>query len=204
MDFKPNYLTKDGWFQVMLDEDQLSKDKPTQTAYSQDKELTVSKVTVYNTKTDRLSEKSLYYKENKGFYFKGSSSYWNKTPSSKYYIKDLTKIEVDSDEAAVSGWKLSDDLINKFTPIFKDFIYKIENLPEVVNEEDLTLNLTGKGITPYQAWSLLEILGYEHTDMNQNGWELDFWLFFEKQGCRRITLRGTGMTFELFLCYLDD
>jgi hypothetical protein len=48
--------------------------------------------------TNRLSDKSIYYNEKKGFYFKGNSSYWNKTPRSKYYINDLIEIEVNKNE----------------------------------------------------------------------------------------------------------
>ena len=36
---------------------------------------TIKKLLKYNTKTERISEKSIYYSENKGFYFKGNSSY---------------------------------------------------------------------------------------------------------------------------------
>lgn len=54
---------------------------------------TIKKLLKYNTKTERISEKSIYYSENKGFYFKGNSSYWTKTPHSRYYINDLEAIE---------------------------------------------------------------------------------------------------------------
>ena len=36
---------------------------------------TIKKLLKYNTKTERIREKSIYYSENKGFYFKGNSSY---------------------------------------------------------------------------------------------------------------------------------
>ena len=54
---------------------------------------TIKKLLKYNTKTERISEKFIYYSENKGFYFKGNSSYWTKTPHSRYYINDLEAIE---------------------------------------------------------------------------------------------------------------
>jgi hypothetical protein len=94
MNFNANYVTKDGWFEVMLDKSTLIK--PQETNYIpnwKSKEITDLKITVYNTMTDRLSDKSIYYNEKKGFYFKGNSSYWNKTPHSKYYINDLIKKE---------------------------------------------------------------------------------------------------------------
>ena len=95
MRFNPNYKTKDGWFEVMLDKSIL-ENKPleegTYLEYWHNKEITQIKITVYNTMTERMSEKSIYYNEKKGFYFKGSSSYWTKTTYSKYYINDLEEI----------------------------------------------------------------------------------------------------------------
>ena len=95
MKFTPNYKTKYGWFEVMLDKS-LLENKPledgTYLEWWHNKEITQNKITVYNTKTERLSEKSIYYNEKKGFYFKGNSSYWNKTPHSKYYINDLEEL----------------------------------------------------------------------------------------------------------------
>jgi hypothetical protein len=96
MRFNPNYKTKDGWFEIMLDKSKL-ENKPleegTYDNWYHNQEITQCKIVVYNTQTERMSEKSIYYNEKRGFYFKGSSSYWNKTPSSKYYINDLILIE---------------------------------------------------------------------------------------------------------------
>lgn len=95
MKFIPNYITKDKVFEVMLDKSTL-ENKPLEegTYYEHwhNKEITQNKITVYNTRTERMSEKSIYYNEEKGFYFKGNSSYWNKTPHSKYYINDLEEL----------------------------------------------------------------------------------------------------------------
>ena len=96
MKFNPNYKTKDGWFEIMLDKSKLENkplEKGTYLDWWHNKEITQIKITVYNTQTDRFSEKSIYYTEKKGFYFKGNSSYWNKTPSLKYYINELEVIE---------------------------------------------------------------------------------------------------------------
>ena len=94
--FIPNYISKDKIFEVMIDIPLLENkhlDKHTYYEYWHNKEITQNKITVYNTKTERISEKSIYYSENKGFYFKGNSSYWTKTPHSRYYINDLEAIE---------------------------------------------------------------------------------------------------------------
>ena len=94
--FIPNYITKDKIFEVMVDIP-LLENKPldvgTYYEHWHNKEITQNKITVYNTKTERISEKSIYYSEKKGFYFKGNSSYWTKTPHSRYYISDLEAIE---------------------------------------------------------------------------------------------------------------
>lgn len=95
MKFIPNYVTKDGWFEVMLNKSALenkSLEEGTYYEHWHNKEITQNKITVYNTRTERMSEKSIYYNEEKGFYFKGNSSYWNKTPHSKYYINDLEEL----------------------------------------------------------------------------------------------------------------
>ena len=98
MRFNPNYKTKDGWFEVMLDIS-LLENKPleedTYLDWWHNKEITQCKVVVYNIMTGRMSEKSIYYNDKKGFYFKGSSSYWTKTPHSKYYINELIPMEVE-------------------------------------------------------------------------------------------------------------
>ena len=90
MNFNPNYKTKDGWFEVELDISKLTDEKPQKQDYWQSDEITIHKIQVYNTHTNRLSEKSIYY-DGKEYYFKGNTSYWHKTPSSKYYINELVK-----------------------------------------------------------------------------------------------------------------
>ena len=91
MKFNPNYMTKDGYFEVELDISKLTDEKPPKQDYYQSDEITIHKIQVYNTHTNRFSEKSIYYNEEKGYYFKGSNSYWYKTPNGKYYINDLVK-----------------------------------------------------------------------------------------------------------------
>jgi hypothetical protein len=99
MRFNPNYKTIDGWFEVMVDVS-LLLNKPleagTYLEHWHNKEITQNKIIVYNTMTNRMSEKSIYFNENKGFYFKGSNSYWTKTPHSKYYIADLIPLKEEN------------------------------------------------------------------------------------------------------------
>lgn len=86
----------------------------------------------------------------------------------------------------------------KFIPILQEFIDRIE----AASEEEvysIQLNLTDKGINPAQIWDILEELGYEENYEDYNGWQLDFWIKFEKEGCRTISMSGTGITFEVLL-----
>ena len=86
----------------------------------------------------------------------------------------------------------------KFIPIIQEFINRIESASED-EVYSIQLNLTDQGINPYQIWSLLNDLGYEDDYVDHNGWELDFWIKFEKEGFKTITMTGTGITFEVLL-----
>lgn len=91
----------------------------------------------------------------------------------------------------------------KFIPILQDFIDRIE----AASEEEvysIQLNLTDKGINPAQVWDILNVLGYEDEYLDHNGWELDFWIKFEKEDCRTITMSGTGITFEVLLKVVQE
>lgn len=91
MEFKPNYKTEDGLFEVMIDMNKLSAEHPEVVKYWVSKDITLSdKITVYNTETKALSQKSIYYSKTKGFYFKGHYGYWN---SYSYSISELIPIE---------------------------------------------------------------------------------------------------------------
>lgn len=89
MEFKPNYKTEDGLFEVMIDKDKLTSERPEVGVYPVSKDITTSqKITVYNTKTNAISQKSIYYNEHRSFYFKGYYR-WN---SYSYNINDLIPI----------------------------------------------------------------------------------------------------------------
>lgn len=94
MNFHPNYVTKDGAFEVFLVIDYLTEVRagPKYGTYPSDEDLTKSETIVaYNTNTDRLSKKSVYYNEKKGFYFKGRPTRW--ASSRDYPLSELIKKE---------------------------------------------------------------------------------------------------------------
>lgn len=91
MEFKPNYKTEDGLFEIMLDKSTLTLEHPEVRENWVSKAITSSaKITVYNTKTKALSQKSIYYSKAKGLYFKGHYGYWN---NYSYSISELIPIE---------------------------------------------------------------------------------------------------------------
>lgn len=55
-------------------------------------------------------------------------------------------------------------------------------------------------LTPGRLCELVESLGYENDEgMETNGWQWDFWIKYEKEGCKSIYVSGEGMTFELYI-----
>lgn len=95
----------------------------------------------------------------------------------------------------MNKWQLTDEVKVKFMPIVQNYINKIE-AEEFEGEE---LILTDTELNPYMLWKLLEELGYKKTEFEDNGWQMDFWITFTKQGFQTLTIAGTGITFELNL-----
>lgn len=94
MNFCPNYTTKDGAFEIYLDADSLTTERagPKYGTYPSDEDLTKSKeIVAYNNNTERLSTKSVYHNEKKGFYFKGRPTRW--ASSKDYPLSELVKKE---------------------------------------------------------------------------------------------------------------
>ena len=134
MKFNPNYKTKDGWFEVELDISKLTDEKPPKQDYYQSDEITIHKIRVYNTHTNRHSEKSIY-RDNKGYYFKGKNSYWHRTPSSKYYVNELLKEEVENADKMSrltiknGNYYCSPDSETSLKPVY-DKLGKLEDIEE--------------------------------------------------------------------------
>lgn len=56
----------------------------------------------------------------------------------------------------------------------------------------------------------MEEFGYKDTNMDRNGWELDFWIYMKRADnktfastCENLVIAGCGMTFELKI-WIDD
>lgn len=114
----------------------------------------------------------------------------------------------------MSGWNLTNKIRNKFIPILKEYLDNVETATEEqienMSQEEIEIDFSDTGISPSQLVGLLQELGYEETDRDANGWELDFWIYMKRKdekhfdsGCEKLVVSGCGMTFELRV-WIDD
>ncbi|AJT60962.1 hypothetical protein [Vibrio phage XZ1] len=45
--------------------------------------------------------------------------------------------------------------------------------------------------TPFDVVNYLQEIGYEAHDLETNGWQVDFWQDFTKDGCKKLTFAGS-------------
>lgn len=91
------------------------------------------------------------------------------------------------------GWNLTYEIVEKYTTLITNFI---------IDEDVEEIDLTGTNLSPYQLWKILEDkLGYEENDIDNNGWEQDFWIEFNKKENEyfNLVIDAQGMTFSLKL-----
>lgn len=115
----------------------------------------------------------------------------------------------------MNRWILTDEIRNKFKPLLTEYFTKVENVTfgqvEKMTNEELGLDLSDKGINPYQLWQILEEeFNYRKEDIDWNGWEQDFWIKMKRtdgkyydSGCENLIINCCGMTFELKI-YIED
>lgn len=115
----------------------------------------------------------------------------------------------------MNRWLLTDEIREKIKPLLSEYFDKIENVTdeqmEKMENEELGIDLSDKGINPYQLLQLLEEeFDYEKEDIDRNGWEQDFWIYMKRidgkyfvSGCENLVISGCGMTFELKI-YIRD
>lgn len=106
----------------------------------------------------------------------------------------------------VNKWELNDYLRSNEIPSIKRWIDFVEvHFDELVEKQDKTeLDLSDFKINPYQLKLALEEMGFEDYDWDSNGWEMDYWIYFERNGFK-IEIQGTAMIHELKLViYLED
>ena len=98
---------------------------------------------------------------------------------------------------------LKNETKEKYIPIITEHIKKIEDNTEE-SFYDIELDLTDSELNPYTLCKLLEDLGYMKTEIDNNGWDMNYWIYFEKQNYSMLLIRGTGITGEFFLSGCDD
>lgn len=114
----------------------------------------------------------------------------------------------------MNRWNVTDEIREKFKPILAEYLNKVENLKaeqiDAMDNEELAIDFYNTGINPHQLVTLLEELGYEEEDRDDNGWQLDFWINMRRTDdktfdshCEHLVVNGCGITFELKL-YIDD
>ena len=110
----------------------------------------------------------------------------------------------------MNRWDLTDEHRNQFKPVLEEYLHILEFLtPQKlarVSYEDITLDLSDTGINPYQLKILMEELGCEEDEQDQNGWQMDFWIYMNRtdrktfpSGSQRMVIAGCGITFDLCL-----
>lgn len=103
---------------------------------------------------------------------------------------------------------LTDEVRSKIKPLLTEYFNKVENVTaeqvEKMTNEELGLDLSDKGINPYQLKTLLTEFGYEESGFDSNGWQWDFWMYMKRTDgkyfdstCEKLVVAGCGMTFEL-------
>lgn len=99
----------------------------------------------------------------------------------------------------MNRWELTEEVKEKYTPIIREFIRKLESNNPKDEEKRLEMDLSGTELNPFTLEKLLENLGYEQTEQDNNGWQFDFWITMQKDECKDLSIKGTGITFELKL-----
>lgn len=65
---------------------------------------------------------------------------------------------------------------------------------------EISIDLSDTDFNPYTLWRFLEDeMGYSKVEFDKNGWEMDFWIDFEKAYYPPLQISGSGITFELIL-----
>ena len=114
----------------------------------------------------------------------------------------------------MNRWNLSKEVHDKYYPIVKEFLAKLEGYSleelETLNQSNFKLDLSDTTLNPSTLKDLLEKLGYEEDEMDTNGWQMDFWIDMNRtdnktfpSGCEKLQIIGTGMTFELAIVVKD-
>jgi len=97
----------------------------------------------------------------------------------------------------MNRWELKDSIRERNFDTIQNFL-----------KEGGELDLTDTELNPSTLECMLEGFGFEVTDGDSNGWEMDFDIEMhnheDDELISTVTIRGCGMTFELFLTSLIE
>ena len=121
--------------------------------------------------------------------------------------REIQQLDIAQDEdkgnqtKLKNKWHLTDFVRERSGP-------RVKAILNMIDEGDGTgdlkeFDLSDLGFTPYTLCEYLEELGYEKGTQDDNGWELDFWIPFRKDGHTPIEVFGTGIIFELGIREMD-
>ena len=100
----------------------------------------------------------------------------------------------------MNRWILTQEVKDKYLPKVLEFLDEINTVYIDDTEAPLrSIDFSDTELNPYTLSKLLESLGYDKDETDSNGWEMDFWIYFSKDGFANVIVRGCGMTFELVL-----
>ena len=96
----------------------------------------------------------------------------------------------------MNRYELREEVREKWIEKINEHIEKIERSSE---PSQCILDLSDTEINPYTLGTMIEELGYDLIDNAINGWEMDFWNTYEKEGKKELQISGSGIIFELKL-----
>lgn len=117
------------------------------------------------------------------------------------YLNAILGKDDGSQNIGNNRWHLTDSVRELYGP-------RVKAILDLIDQGDLTgdlkeFDLSDLGFNPYTLCKYLEELGYEKGIQDDNGWELDFWIPFRKDGHTPVEVFGTGIIFELGIREMD-
>lgn len=109
-------------------------------------------------------------------------------------------------------WELQPELRQKYSLYIEEYLNKLDamSVDEIEHSlfENVILDLSDTGLSPYTLGLLLSEFGYEKIKQENNGWEMDLWIRLNRKGhnnclSKYITIDSCGQTFKLHLYPTD-
>jgi hypothetical protein len=92
---------------------------------------------------------------------------------------------------------LTDEVRSEYKPQVEAFLKMISDIP--LGGDIYEKDFSDTKLNPCTLGEILEEIGYEESDRGDDGWQMDFWIAYEKAGSPSVKIAGCGMTFEIIL-----